>query len=84
MEGTLEADKRAHMLNMLKVMEQVVLPLVCSCVQTLFNRTSVSLVRLLFRCNVRESKIEILCKLDYKFSKLITSGNIVDVYNVPT
>ncbi len=43
-EGSLEADKRAHLLNMLKAMEQVVLPFVSTCVQTLFNRTTVSLV----------------------------------------
>jgi hypothetical protein len=59
-EGTLEADKRAHMLNMLKAMQQVVLPFVCSCVQTLFNRTVVSLVCFVFWCNVRLSMIEIL------------------------
>ena len=38
MEGTLTPDKRAHFLNMLKAMQQTLLPFVASCVQALFAR----------------------------------------------
>ena len=37
-EGTLTPDKRAHFLNMLKAMQQTLLPFVASCVQALFAR----------------------------------------------